>query len=76
MFGCLKGRFPNKPTEFCFRTVVGISKEQISFCKKIPELLTFPEGLVGSEGNIAGPGVKELLNLSRDNILCVRSQVT
>lgn len=43
---------------FHFRTVViGINKQQISLGKKTPELLTFPEGLIGLEGNITGPDV-------------------
>ena len=53
----------------------GISKEQISFSKKTPELLTFPDRLIGYIGNITGPDVKELLSLSGDYMLCVRCQV-
>lgn len=52
--------------------VDGISKEQMSFSKKTPELLTFPDRLIGY---ITGPDVKELLSLSGDYMLCVRCQV-
>ena len=36
--------------------VDGISKEQMSFSKKTPELLTFPDRLIGY---ITGPDVKK-----------------
>ena len=32
----------------------GISKEQISFSKKPPELLTFPDGLIGYMATLLG----------------------
>lgn len=37
--------------------------------------MTFSEGLIGYEGNITEPDVKELLNLLRDYILCVRHRI-
>lgn len=48
--------------------VDGIRKEQMSFSKKTPELLTFPDGLIGY---ITGPDMKELLSLLQETICCV-----